>query len=229
MTSVILADDHAVARTCLAEQIQAEPRLELVGEAADGANALRLTAQHHPDVLLAAFGLAGVPGVEVTRQARERSAKTRVVLFAAPLREQYIAEAVRSGVAGYVLRSASAKEVVRAVQEVAAGRRYVSPPLSIHGLELILRNYPATSGDPHASLTPREREVLRLAAEGLSNAKIADRLGISRRTAETHRANLLGKLGLENQTELILYALRRGVLPLEWDGASGAPNTRRTT
>jgi DNA-binding NarL/FixJ family response regulator len=97
-----------------------------------------------------------------------------------------------------------------------AGRRYVSPPLTTRGLDLILRKHAAQQAEPYESLTPREHEVLRLAAEGLSNAKIADRLGISRRTAETHRAHVLGKLGLESQTELILFALRRGVLPLEW-------------
>jgi two-component system response regulator NreC len=217
MTTVLLADDHAVARFCLSSMIQADPGLSLEAEATDGFEAIRLVKQHRPDVLLTACALAGLSGLEVARQVREKAPETKVILFAAPLRESYLVEAMRLQVAGYVLRSAGPKELLRAIHETAAGRRYLSPPLSTRAIAAQMRKAAAQRADPYELLTPREREVLRLAAEGLPNAKIADRLGISRRTAETHRANLLGKLGLENQTELILFALRRGVLPLEWD------------
>jgi DNA-binding NarL/FixJ family response regulator len=142
---------------------------------------------------------------------------TRVVLFAAPFRESYALEALRLGASGYVLRSAGSAELLRAVRETAAGGRYISPPLSSRQLSSYLRRARPLGADPSEKLTPREREVLRLAAEGLTNARIAERLGISRRTAETHRANLLRKLSLQSQTDLILYAVRRGIMPIEWE------------
>ena len=224
---MLLADDHAIARFCLSSLIQSDEALSLVAEAAEGVEAVRMAKQHRPHVLLTAFAMPGISGLEVARQVREATPQTKVVLFAAPLREHYLVEALRLAVAGYVLRSASPKELLRAIHEVAAGRRYFSPPLTPRMLAAQLRKAAATPADPFELLTPREREVLRLAAEGLSNAKIADRLGISRRTAETHRANLLGKLGLENQTELLLFALRRGVLPLDWGDRGGLPTRHR--
>jgi two-component system, NarL family, response regulator NreC len=232
MMTVLLADDHAVARFCLASLIKGDASLSLVAEATDGFEAVRLANQLRPDVLLTAFAMPGLAGLEVARQVRARAPETKAILFAAPLHESYVVEAMRLDVAGYVLRSAGPKELLRAVHETAAGRRYISPPLSTRAIAAQLKKAAAQPAEPYESLTRREREVLRLAAEGLSNAKIADRLGISRRTAEAHRANLLGKLGLENQTELILYALRRGVLPLEWDrgpssSARAKPRSRR--
>jgi DNA-binding NarL/FixJ family response regulator len=217
MTNVVLADDHAVARQCLAGRIRAEAGLTLLAEATDGYQALGLARQHEPDVLLAAVGLPGMSGFDLAREARTKAPRTRVVLFAAPLRETYALEALRLGVAGYVLRSAGSSELLEAVREAAAGRRYISPLLSSRQISASLRRL-RPGVDSYESLTPREREVLRLAVDGLTNPRIAERLGISRRTAETHRANVLRKLGLSSQTDLILFALRRGILPIEWDG-----------
>ncbi len=228
MTNVVLADDHAVARHCLAGLIRAEAGLALVAEAKDGYEALGLTQQHAPDVLLAAVGLPGISGFELARELRGKAPRTRVVLFAAPLRETYALEALRLGVAGYVLRSAGSSELLEAIRETAAGRRYLSPSLSSRQIAASLRRSRLSVVDPYESLTPREREVLRLAVDGLSNPRIAERLGISRRTAETQRANVLRKLGLSSQTDLILFALRRGILPIEWDGYRSPDGPRGT-
>jgi DNA-binding NarL/FixJ family response regulator len=129
--------------------------------------------------------------------------------------EAYVLEALRNGAAAYVLKEASAADLVRAIREVMAGRRYLSPPLSETAIELYVQKAKAGPRDPYEALTTREREVLQLAAEGQSNPEIADRLGISARTVETHRANLMHKLDLRSQTDLVRYALRRGILPPE--------------
>jgi DNA-binding NarL/FixJ family response regulator len=129
--------------------------------------------------------------------------------------EPYVLEALKNGASGYVLKDSSGTDLVHAVRQVMLGQRYLSPPLSERAVEAYMQKSVETSLDPYEALTDREREVLQLAAEGLSNPEIASRLSISPRTVETHRANLMRKLGLKTQTDLIRYALRRGILPME--------------
>jgi DNA-binding NarL/FixJ family response regulator len=129
--------------------------------------------------------------------------------------EAYVLEALRNGAAAYVLKESSAADLVQAVREVVAGRRYLSPPLSERAIEAYIQRAKETTLDPYETLTNREREVLHLAAEGHTNVEIGTRLSISPRTVETHRANMMRKLGLHTQTDLIRYALRRGILPPE--------------
>jgi DNA-binding NarL/FixJ family response regulator len=131
--------------------------------------------------------------------------------------EAFLLEALRNGASAYVMKGASAAELIRAIREAAAGRRYLSPPFSGKAIETYLRKAKAAAADPYDTLTGREREVFHLAAEGLTSAQIAGRLGISPRTAESHRSRALHKLGLIGQTDLVRYALRRGVVPLEDD------------
>ena len=129
--------------------------------------------------------------------------------------EAYVLEALRAGAAAYVLKESTSTELVRAIHEAAAGRRYVSPPLSERAIETYVQKAKEATLDPYETLTNREREVLHLAVEGHTNAKIAARLFISPRTVETHRANLMRKLGLRTQIDLIRYALQRGILPMD--------------
>src|SRR5262249_24900722 len=154
-------------------------------------------------------------GLEVARQVDQRSPRTRVVVLSMHANEAYVLEALRNGATAYVLKQCTATELVRAVCEAAAGRRYLSPPLSERAIQAYLRKAEASELDPYESLTTREREVLHLAAEGRTNPEISARLYISPRTVEAHRANLMHKLGLKNQSELIRYAIRRGIVPLE--------------
>jgi DNA-binding NarL/FixJ family response regulator len=210
MTGVVLADDHAIARSCIAARIVSEPSLSLLAEAEDGPAAVAAVDRHRPDVLAAAVGLPGLSGFDLARRLSAQSAPTRVVLFAGPSREAYALEALRAGASGYVVRSASGAELMKAVREAAGGRRYLSPALRLRVPDGL-----AKAADPYQSLTGREREVLRLAVDGLTSARIGERLCISRRTAESHRASVLGKLGLGNQTELILFAVRRGIVPID--------------
>jgi DNA-binding NarL/FixJ family response regulator len=213
--TIVLADDHPIVRQGLRTVLEAEPDLTIVGEAADGLETVELAVRLRPQVLILDLMLPGLSGLEVTRQVHQRSPQTRVVILSMHANEAYVLEALRNGAAAYVLKEAGAAELVQAVREVTAGRRYLSPPLSERAIEAYVEKAAAIPLDQSETLTTREREVLHLAAEGHSNPEIAARLGISPRTAETHRANLMRKLGLHSQTELIRYAMRRGILPPE--------------
>lgn len=215
MTSIVLADDHQVVRQGLRALLEAEPDFRLIGEAGDGLETAQLVERLEPDVLIIDLMMPGLNGLEVTRQVSQRSPRTHVVILSMHANEAYVLEALRNGAAGYVLKDSSAADLVKAVREVVAGRRYLSPPLSERAIEAYLHKAQAAELDPYETLTTREREVLHLAAEGHSNAEIAVWLSISPRTAETHRANMMRKLDLRTQTDLIRYALRRGILPLE--------------
>jgi two-component system, NarL family, response regulator NreC len=221
--TIVLADDHQVMRQGLRALLDAEPGLSVVGEAADGADALGLVERLQPDVLVVDVMMPGLGGLEVTRRVRPRSSGTQVVVLSMYANEAYVLEALRNGACGYVLKEASATELVHAVRGAAQGRRYLSPPLSERAIEAYVERTRAGTVDPHETLTPREREVLYLAAQGHSNPEIAARLSISPRTAEAHRAHVLRKLGLHGQTDLVRYALRRGVLPAEPDRGLARP------
>jgi DNA-binding NarL/FixJ family response regulator len=201
--SVLLADDHAVVRQGLRAILGAEADVRLAGEAADGQEAVRLTEKLEPDVLVLDLMLPGLNGFEVTRQVRKRVPRTRVVILTMHSDPAYAAEALRAGATGYVAKDADAAELIAAVRAAVAGERYLSPPLPEAALG---SGEPA---DPYESLTPREREILQLTAEGLTAADVAAKLHISVRTVETHRANVMHKLGLKNQKEMVRYALQR--------------------
>ncbi len=227
-TTLVLADDHPVVRQGLRAVLEAEPSFSVVGEVADGLEVLPLVERLRPDVLIVDVMMPGLSGLEVTRQVRQRSPGTRVLVLSMYANEIYVLEALRNGASGYVLKGASAADLVEAVRVAAAGRRYLSPPLSERGLEAYAERARAGTLDLYETLTTREREVLHLAAEGYSNPKIATRLGISTRTAETHRAHIMRKLGLQSQTDLVRYAVRRGILPLQVEPGSAGDTGSRT-
>ncbi len=215
MTTIVLADDHPVVRQGLRAALEAEPDFSILGEAADGLAAIDLVKRLKPNVLIVDVMMPGVTGLEVTRQLRQACPQTRVLILSIHANEGYVLEALRNGAAGYALKGASVGEVVQAVREVAAGRRYLSAPLSNHAIEAYVQKAQTAPLDRYDTLTTREREVLHLAAEGYSQPEIAALLGISPRTAETHRTNLMRKLGLRTQTDLVRYAYERGVIALE--------------
>jgi two-component system, NarL family, response regulator NreC len=215
-TRILLADDHQVVREGFRALLESEPDFEIVGETGDGLEAVRLVEQQKPHVLVVDLMMPGLNGLEVARQVTQRSPRTRIVVLSMHANEAYVLEALKNGASAYVLKDASAAELVRAVREALAGRRYLSPPLSEPAIDsYIERAKSSDSLDLYDTLTNREREVLQLAAEGHTNGEIAGRLFISPRTVETHRANVMHKLGLRSQTELVRYALQRGILPME--------------
>jgi len=213
LTTVVLADDHRVVRNGLRALLDAEPDLSVVGEATDGLETLALVERIKPTVLIADLAMPGLSGLDVTREARRRSPETHTVILSMYSDEAYVFEAIDNGAYGYVMKDASAADLLRAVREAAAGRRYLSPPLNLSAVENYARRHRGTPVDLYETLTPRERAVLHLAGEGLTNAEIGARLSISGRTAESHRANLMRKLGLHGQTDLVRYTIERGILP----------------
>jgi DNA-binding NarL/FixJ family response regulator len=213
MPTVILADDHAIVRHGLRALLETEPGLSLVGEAEDGLAAIRLVEQLRPDILIVDLMMPGLNGLEVTRQVRKCSPQTRIIVLSMHANEAYVLEALRHGALGYVLKGSQVRDLLQATHHVAAGRRYLSPPLSERAIDVYVQKGEATVLDDYETLSTRERQVLHLAAEGHTSAEIGARLFISPRTAETHRARLMRKLGLQNHTELVLFAVRRGLIP----------------
>ena len=213
MTTIVLADDHHVVRQGIRSLLEGEPDLQVIGETADGLEVIQLVETLHPDILVLDLMMRDINGIDVTREVSKRSPSTSVVILSMYGNEAYVLEALRAGAKAYVLKESSADELVRAIHEAVVGHRYLSSPLSERAIEEYIRKTEDTALDPYETLTTREREVLHMAAQGSTNADIATRLYISRRTVETHRANMMRKLGMHTQTDLIRYALQQGILP----------------
>lgn len=213
--SVVLADDHPLVRRGLRAALEADPELAVVAEAGDGLEAVRLAERLEPDVLVLDLMMPGLGGLDVLPIVRRRSPRTRVVILSVSANEDYVLQALKNGASGYVLKGCEPAHAVEAVRRAAAGRRYLSPGISERAFDAYQEKAEAAPPDPHDLLTPRERQVLQLAAEGRSSAEIAGRLSISPRTAEMHRGNALRKLGLRTQADLIRHAIRRGMIPAD--------------
>jgi DNA-binding NarL/FixJ family response regulator len=210
-TSVALVDDHAVVRKGIRALLAAEDWLEVVGEAGNGAEALAFVDRLAPDVLVLDLSLPDMSGLELARRLRRDHRRTRIVVFSMHADEGHVAEALRAGATAYVLKGGNGGDLAAAIRSAAAGRRYLGPSISAHALDAYLETI-ATAADPADSLTRREWDVLRLSAQGMSSSRAGRALGISARTVETHRANAMRKLGLESRTQLIRFALQRGLV-----------------
>jgi len=213
MTTVLLVDDHHVVRRGIRALLENEAGIQVVGEAGTGVEAARLTQQLKPDVLIIDLMLADMSGLEVIRQLRKRAPATSAVVLSMYGNDCYVVEALQAGAKAYVLKDSPPEELMRAVREAALGRRYLAPPLSDRAIEVYLLRSEDSQLDPYDMLTSREREVLHLAAQGMTSSETANRLCISPRTVEVHRARVMQKLGLHNRTELIHFAIRRGIIP----------------
>lgn len=210
--TVLLADDHLIVRQGLRALLDLEADIRVVGEASDGVEALELVKQFRPDVLVVDLVMPKMSGLEAARQLKYVAPETRAVILSMHSSEPYILEALHSGAQGYVLKTAGATELAKAVRTVASGRHYLTPDLSDVVVEAYLGRVKETAIDPYDTLTGREREVLSLAVDGLTNAEIGAKLSISPATAMTHRTNLMRKLNLHNQTQLVQYAVGRGLV-----------------
>ena len=213
MIRVLIAEDHAVVRQGLRRVLEAESDLSVIGEVDDGLKVADRVADAKPDVVLLDLGLPGLHGLEVIRHVTRRAPAARVLVLSTHSNEEYVRGALTNGAAGYLLKGSDAEEVVAAIRRVAGGQRYVSADVANHFVSAFLEGGTGVVADSYNTLTDREREVLNLMAEGHANAAIAGRLFISARTVETHRANVMRKLGLRSQTDVVRYALRRGILP----------------
>lgn len=206
-TQILLAEDHVIVRECLRGYLDREG-FATVGEATDGQEAVQLAEKFHPDVAILDLAMPVLNGLDAARQILRISPRTRIVLLTMYTEEHYVIEALRAGVTGYVLKNQVASDLVQAVREVVHGSIYLSPRISHAVVDAYLgrRNYPA---DP---LTPREREILQLIAEGKTTKEIATILGISVKTADSHRSNMMEKLDLHEIASLVRYAIRRGLV-----------------
>jgi two-component system, NarL family, response regulator NreC len=213
--SIILVDDHPVVRRGMQALLESERDFSIVGVASDGLEAVELTERLKPDVVVLDLMMPGLSGLEALRILRERSPRTRIVILSMYSSSAFVAQALQNGAVGYVLKECTEENLVRAVREAAAGRRFLSPPVTEMAIDAYIEQSKTGPFDPHETLTPRQREVLQLTAEGKTNAEIAARLNISQRTVENHRATLMQRLGLQNQTELIRHAMRHGLIPLD--------------
>jgi DNA-binding NarL/FixJ family response regulator len=213
--TVLLADDHPIVRQGLRHLLEEEPGVTIVGEASDGLQAVQLAEKFKPNVLILDMIMPDLNGLEVLRRVKEHSPGTSSIVLSMQSADVYVVEALRAGALGYVLKETGPSELLGAIQQVLRGQRYLSPRISERLIDVLLETAGKLPADPYQSLTNREREVLQMAAEGLTTSEIAKRLSISPRTAELHRARMMNKLGLHNQTDLIRYALKRGILPMQ--------------
>jgi DNA-binding NarL/FixJ family response regulator len=212
--TAVLADDHPIVRQGLRALLDGAEDCNVVGEAANGLAAIDLIERLQPDVAILDLQMPDLGGLEVARRAREKSPDTRVIILTMYADEPYVLEALRHGVSGYVLKGSATSDLLAAVEAAMAGKRFLSRLLNERAIDAYARRAETDSRplDRYDLLTSREREALQLAAQGMSNAEIGERLAISPRTAETHRANLLRKLGLTTQTDLVRFAMTRGLI-----------------
>lgn len=207
--TVVLVDDHAVLRQALRLYLEMQGGVSVIGEASDGFEAVALVESLQPDLLILDIKMPGLDGIEVAQRITKGPSQTRVIMLSMYSNEAYVVQALRAGAAGYVTKESSGSELMTAMKDVMNGHHYLSPALSERAIELYKRTAAPSEFGLYETLTNREREVLELATEGKNNAKIGDLLGISIRTAESHRTNLMRKLALRSQAELILYSEQR--------------------
>ncbi len=212
-TRVLLVDDHEVTRQGVCSLCEKESDIEVVAEAGAGRTAVALVFKHLPHIVVMDIGLPDLNGIEATRQIRDREPSVKVVALSSRSDQRFVAAMLQVGALGYVLKEAAAREVVEAIREVQAGRKYVSPQL----IDPLIADYAQRLADGAASplLTSREREVLQLIAEGKTTPQIADQLVVSEKTVGNHRQNLMKKLGMNGVAELTKYAIREGIVSLE--------------
>ncbi|HXG59504.1 MAG TPA: response regulator transcription factor [Thermoanaerobaculia bacterium] len=208
--TVIIADDHDVVRRGIRSILQSADDITVIGEASDGLEAIQMLNRFEPDVLLVDLRMPKHSGMQVMRDARVISPSTRVVVLSIHSEPSYIVQALHEGATGYVLKEAPSTEIVEAVRHAAEGKQYLSSGISTHDLDEYEQRLRST--EAARELSPREEEILRLVCGGLTSTEIAERLGISGRTVESHRANLMRKLGAKRASDLVAIAMSRGLI-----------------
>jgi len=210
MIRVLLADDHTLVRSGFRALLSGLPGVKVVAEAGTGTEALALARRHHPDVALLDIGMPGLSGLDAMAEMRREIPHTRVIMLSMHVNEDYLRRALRDGAAGYLLKDATVTELERAVRAVARGEQYVSPAIA-HVLADVPAPPPPAPGLLE-QLTPRHREVLALIAQGNTNKQIAARLGISPKTVDAHRTELMARLDIHDVAGLVRYAIRAGLV-----------------
>lgn len=211
---VLLAEDHTIVRKGLRSLLEEEADIEVMGEAEDGREAVRMTQRLLPDVVLMDLSMPGLNGLEATRQIKQRFPEVKVLVLTRHANEEYVFQILRAGASGYVVKKAAPTELVLAIQSVYRGDSFLSPSISRPVIEEYIRQAEATMPNSYDRLTDREREVLQLIAEGHSSREIAELLHITERTVRAHRGHLMDKLDIHSAAELAQYAIRKGIISL---------------
>ncbi|MFN8559758.1 MAG: response regulator transcription factor [Dehalococcoidia bacterium] len=221
---VLLADDHAVLRQALRLLLEMHDEIEIVGDVADGREAIEAAERLRPDVVLMDLAMPGLNGVEATRQITSRVRGVRVLVLTGFGDDERVLDALRAGASGYVVKRSDINELLLAIQSVQRGNLYISASVSEgrSAIDLLIQAQSKRPG-PEDTLTEREREILQLVAEGYPNQAIADRLYLSVKTVEAHKAHIMGKLGAQKTADLIRYALRKGIISLDPELSDSRP------
>jgi len=218
MVKLLLCDDHAVVRSGLRMLLDGRHGIEVVGEASEGAEAIRMALELRPDVVLMDVSMPhGMDGLTATAELKQRLPKTNILILTMHDDDEYLFRAIQIGASGYILKNAPHEELVSAIRSVAAGDAYLYPTATKRLMSEYLNRLKSGAEPPDAydTLSEREKEILGWIARGYSNKEIADHLVISVKTVETHKANLMEKLGLKTRPELIKFALKKGLLNFE--------------
>jgi two-component system response regulator NreC len=212
-TRVLLADDHQLMRSGVRLMLEREPDITVVGEAGDGREAVALAKTLKPEVVVMDIGMPNLNGIEAALQMTQHNPELAVVMLSMHSDESYVLRALKAGARGYLLKDSAEADLIKAVHVVAGGKSFFSPAVSKVLLDDYVRKLKRSGAeDAYDLLTPREREILQLIAEGKSNKDVANLLNLSVYTVESHRSNLMEKLNLKGVTELILYAVRKGII-----------------
>lgn len=218
MIRILIVDDHDLVREGLRTILEQEAGFEVVGEAGDGQEAMREARRLQPDIVLMDLNLpGGIGGLEATEAILAERPETKVIILTQYEQREYVRRALRVGAQGYVIKRSASRDLKEAIRTVHQGRRYLHPVAADELVELMTRGESLDEED-YEKLTRRERQVLKLLAEGKTSREIAKYLGISLKTAMTHRTNLMAKLGVHSRAELIKYAIRKGVIDVEGPG-----------
>ncbi|HET8911659.1 MAG TPA: response regulator transcription factor [Ktedonobacteraceae bacterium] len=210
---ILIVDDHTILRAGLKMMLNAQPDMEVVGEAQDGRQALHEVQRLQPDVILMDITMPDMNGIEATRQIKKIQPEAKVLILTMHENDEYVFQALRAGSSGYLLKEAADTELISALHVIQNGQFYLSPAAqSVMVGDYLQRVRIGEEKDSYSTLTEREREILKLVAEGHTNNQIAERLVISPKTVDTHRTHIMDKLNLHSRAELVKYAMRRGLL-----------------
>ncbi len=212
---ILLADHHSLVRASLRSLLTDNPSIEVVAEASDGRQAAELVGQHRPDLVLMDISMPGLNGLEATRQIVKAHPNVRVIVLSMHASDQHVLRALRAGASGYVLKGSLPRELELAIESVARGEIFLSPAISRHVIEVYLSQTAGKGDDALEHLTPRQREILQLIAEGKSSKQIAQLLKASVKTIESHRASLMERLDIHDVAGLVRYAIRQGLVSSE--------------
>lgn len=212
---IVLADDHTLVRAGIRALLEAMPDVEVVGEAQDGLEAVARVLELAPDVLLVDIAMSGINGLEAAARVAKQSPLVKVIILSMHANEEYVVQALRSGVSGYLLKDSAAAELELALAAVSRGDVYLSPVISRSVIDGYVGRVGWGEPKPPDPLTPRQREILQLVAEGQSTKEIAFALELSVKTVETHRAQIMERLGIRDVAGLVKYAMRTGLIPPE--------------